>query len=75
MTNPFGDIEREVEEAVRKQLSLVREIDRMEVDVTSWEASFLDSVIKQLEQGKPLSQKQLDVIHQMCHRYEVDFDL
>ncbi len=47
----------------------------MEVDVTSWEGEFLDSVLKQLEAKRPLTQKQIDVIHRMCDSYDVEFDL
>jgi hypothetical protein len=74
--NPFSDVGRAIEEMIARHLDQVRAIDRADVDVNSWEASFLDSVLKQLEnEKKPLTQKQLDVVRNMCTRYEIDFDL
>ncbi len=73
--NPFEDVERSIAEIIAKQLEIVKELDAMEVDVTSWEGEFLDSVLKQLEAKRPLTQKQIDVIHRMCDSYDVEFDL
>lgn len=73
--NPFEDVERAVAELVARQLELVKQIDEMDVDVTPWEADFLDSVLKQLQLKKPLSQNQLDVVHRLCQQYDIDCDL
>ena len=59
---------------VAKQLELVKELDRMDVDVTPWEASFLDSILKQLQAKQPLTQKQLEVVHRMADTYEIETD-
>jgi hypothetical protein len=73
--NPFEDVERAVAEAIVRQLELVRELDGLEVDVTPWEADFLNSVILQLENEKrPLTQNQLDILHRMCEQYDIEFD-
>lgn len=72
--NPFEDLNREIEESVSKQLELVKELDTMDVDVTSWEAGFLDNALKQLEKKIPLSQPQLDVLHRMCQTYDIDYE-
>ena len=70
--NPFDDVERAVSETVRRQLDQAEALDRMEdVDVTSWEAEFLDSVLKQLRAGRALSQKQIDVLNRMSSQYGV----
>lgn len=72
--NPFADVNRAIEEAVAQQLELVKELDAMEIDVTPWEADFLDTVLKQLNGKTPLTQPQLDVLHRMCQAYDIDFD-
>lgn len=72
--NPFGEIDRAFNEALQKHLDVAKELDAMETDVTSWEASFLESIIKQLEGRTPLSQKQIDVLHRMCEAYEIECD-
>ena len=70
--NPFDDVERTVSETIRRQLDQAEALDRMEdVDVTSWEAEFLDSVLKQLRAGRALSQKQIDVLNRMSSQYGV----
>lgn len=73
--NSFDDIDRAVGEIIAKQLEIVKELDGMEVDVTSWESEFLDSILKQLEAKRPLTQKQIDIVHRMCNSYDVEFDL
>jgi hypothetical protein len=73
--NPFGDVENEARKMVDRQLAVVKELDELENDVTSWEADFLENVIVQLRDRKiPLHQGQIDVVHQMCERYDVDCD-
>lgn len=75
MTNPFGDVEREAEEYRLRHLAMAEALDRMERDVTSWEADFLDSILKQLrEEKRALTQKQIDVLNRMCSEYDVDLD-
>lgn len=71
--NPFEDINRAIEEAVARQLEIVKELDSMEVDVTTWEANFLDTVIKQLNGKTPLTQTQLETLHRMCNQYEINY--
>lgn len=72
-TNPFEDVHRAIEEAVARQLEIVQELDQMEVEVTPWEAEFLDSVLKRLSAKTPLTQGQLDILHRMCNQYEIDY--
>jgi hypothetical protein len=74
--NPFGDVEREAVLLIERQLSVANELDQMDADVSSWQADFLENVIRQLRDHKrPLSQKQIDVLHQMCGQYDVECDL
>lgn len=74
--NPFEDVERAVATIVAKHLEQVRAIDRADVTVNSWEAEFLDSVLKQLQnQGKPLTQGQMDIVRRMASDYDIDIDL
>jgi len=74
--NPFDDVERAVAEIVARHLDQVRAIDRADIEVNSWEAEFLSSVLEQLEdKKKPLTQKQMDVVRNMATRYEIDIDL
>lgn len=67
----FDDVERAVSALVASQLSQVQALDRMEVDVTSWEAGFLESCLKQLQVGRALSQKQIEVLNRMSDQYGV----
>jgi hypothetical protein len=69
----FDDIEKAVAEAIARQLEIVKELDGMEIDVTPWEADFLNGVLKQLDQKKPLNQTQLDILHRMCNQYEIEY--
>jgi hypothetical protein len=72
--NPFEDIEKAIAEAIERQLEIVRELDSMEVEVTAWEADFLQNVLTQLnEKKKPLTQGQLEVLHRMCNTYEINY--
>jgi hypothetical protein len=73
--NPFDDVERAVAKIIESQLETVRELDGMQADVTTWEAEFLDSVLKQLAAKTPLSQKQIEVVRRMCDTYDVGCDL
>lgn len=70
--NPLDDAERGILAIIASQLAQAQALDGMEdVDVTSWEADFLDSVLKQLKAGRPLSQKQIDVLNRMSDQYGV----
>ena len=71
--NPFEDVAKAIEEAVARQLEIVQELDAMEVDVTPWEADFLDSVLKRLNSKIPLTQDQLEILHRMCNQYEINY--
>lgn len=70
--NPFEDVERAVEAAIEKQLAIAIELDGMETDVTSWEANFLQSVLTQLREKRPLTQRQLDILNRMAADYDID---
>lgn len=72
--NPFEDIDRAIETLVEKQLDLVKELDHADVDVTAWEAEFLDSVLKQLEAKRPLTPKQLEIVQKMIQTYDIETD-
>jgi hypothetical protein len=72
--NPFDDVDRAIGALVSKQLELVKELDHMDVDVTSWEAEFIDSVLRQLEAKTPLTPKQLAVVQRMVETYELETD-
>lgn len=69
--NPFDDVERAVSAAIASQLAQTKALDEMETDVTSWEADFLDSCLKQLKAGRALSQKQIEVLNRMSDQYGV----
>jgi len=74
--NPFGDMDRVFQRTLEIQLETVRAIDGLDQDLNTWESTFLDSVIKQLENEKrPLSQKQLEVVRRLCEQYDVECDL
>lgn len=70
--DPFEDVERGIRAAIERQLAQVKALDEMDRDVTSWEAGFLDSVLKQLKVGRPLSQKQIETLNNMSTKYEVE---
>lgn len=69
--DPFEDVERGVQALVASQLAQAKALDEMEVDVTSWEAGFLDSIMKQLRAGRALSQKQIETLNRMSDQYGV----
>lgn len=72
----FDDVERAVEQIIKTQLETIRELDAMEVDVTPWEADFLQRVLTQLnDEKKALSQGQIDIVRRMCEQYDVECDL
>lgn len=73
--NPFEDVERAVAEMIQSQLDTVKELDAMDVDVTAWEAEFLESVLTQLVAKRALSQAQIEVVRRMCSHYDVECDL
>jgi len=54
---------------IREHLEMAEEIDRMERDVTSWEADFLDSILKRLRNKIPLTPKQAEVLEGMHEKY------
>ena len=69
----FGDVEKAAEAELQKQLDLVREVDQMDEDVNSWEAEFLDSLLKRLDEEKiPLTSKQLEILHLMRKKYGLE---
>ena len=67
----FDDVERAVSALVASQLAQAKALDEMEVDVTSWEAGFLESCLRQLQAGRALSQKQIEVLNRMSDQYGV----
>lgn len=73
--NPFGDIDRQYAETMKKHLDLALELDSMEEDVTSWEAGFLNDIIIWIRDKKQsLTQPQLDTLYKICDRYGIDRD-
>lgn len=73
--NPFGEIDRAFNEAIQKHLDLALELDRMDEDVTAWEADFLESTIVRLRDKRiPLTQGQIDTLYKICDQYGVDRD-
>lgn len=50
-------------------LLIAQELDRMERDVTSWEAGFLESVLKRLNRGNAITDKQVNVLNRMHEKY------
>lgn len=50
-------------------LEMAQALDSMERDVTSWEAGLLDSVLKRLRAGHPLSPKQTASLEGMYQKY------
>ncbi len=44
-------------------------LDTMEREVTDWEGSFLQSIMKQIRQGRSLSPKQRAIIQRMAEQY------
>lgn len=74
--NAFDDVERAVEKIIEIQLETIKELDEMDVDVTPWEADFLQGVMNQLRQEKrALSQGQIEIVRRMCSQYDVECDL
>lgn len=69
--NPFDEVQNAAAAAVARQLAQVEALDQMETEVTSWEAGFLDSALKQLRAGRALSQKQIEVLNRMSDQYGV----
>lgn len=50
-------------------LEMAEELDRMERDVTSWEAEFLDSILKRLRSGTALTERQAKTLQEMRWKY------
>jgi len=72
----FDDVEKAVEKIIESQLETIKELDDMDVDVTPWEADFLQGVMNQLRQEKrALSQGQIEIVRRMCNQYDVECDL
>lgn len=58
-----------MEEGKPAHAEMARQLDSMERDVTSWEASFLDSVLKCLRGGRPLGEKRENKLEEMWDKY------
>lgn len=70
MTNVFGDIERESEDEMAAHLAMAEDLDKMERDVNSWEAGFLESVLVRLKKEKlPLTETQVKTLKEMHEKY------
>lgn len=55
---------------VNEALELAEELDNMERDVTTWEADFLESILKRLrEDGSELTPKQEYQLRRMEEKY------
>lgn len=48
---------------------MLGDIDNCDQDVTSWEAGFIDSCMRQWEVKSYLSRKQIEIIMEMHERY------
>jgi hypothetical protein len=48
---------------------MAKELDSMDRDVTSWEADFLESVMKALRAGQPLSNGRKEKLEEMWDKY------
>ncbi|MGH9391937.1 MAG: hypothetical protein ACRD1Z_20230 [Vicinamibacteria bacterium] len=53
----------------RRHLEMAQELDGMERDVTSWEAGFLDTVLKRLREGRVLTEGQAEKLEQIHREY------
>jgi len=53
---------------IQKDLTTAEDIDENGVYVTGWEASFLDNVLKTLEAGRPLTERQGNILEQIHER-------
>ncbi len=74
--NPFEGMEEELDETLKQQLDLIKELDEMDSEVTSWEADFLQTALVQLQKAKrPMSQTQIEIVRRMCDQYDVSCDL
>ncbi len=74
--NPFGDMDRAFDETLKQQLELLKELDEMDAEVSSWEADFLQTTLVQLQKAKrPMSQRQIETVRRMCEQYDVSCDL
>ncbi len=71
MTNPFEDLERQAREVTERHLATAKALDEMEDDVTEWEADFLNSILLQLQDGRALTQKQIECLNRMSDKYGV----
>lgn len=61
---------------VEHHLEMAEELDAMERDVSSWEAEFLESILKQLREARPLTPKQEDKLEEMYRNYiELDLEM
>lgn len=68
--NPFEDVEREAAVDSARHLEMAQELDQMDRDVTSWEAGFLDDILRQLEIRKiPLTPGQAVKLGEMYEFY------
>ena len=76
--NPFAEFDDAADAHVQEMtehLCRAEALDRMEQDVTSWEADFLNRILRQLrEDRRPLSQPQIDTLNDMCSKYDVEID-
>lgn len=53
---------------ISEQLTMVEDCEERESRLTEWEAGFLDSIRRRLEQEKPLSEKQADTLDRIWER-------
>jgi len=52
------------------RFEFLNELDSAEIAVSSWEADFIESMMKQHEQERPLSDKQRETIDKIKSKYE-----
>ncbi len=71
MTDFFKEIEREAEKLIKKHLETVEALDAMEDDVDSYEAGFLETALRQLREGRGLTQRQIEFLNSMSDKYGI----
>ena len=56
-------------ETIKRQLRMAKEVDEGEFKVTQWEGDFLESILKRLRDGGELTTKQSEVLLRMHTEY------
>jgi hypothetical protein len=59
----------EAEKGIELHLAMAEALDEMDEDVTEWEASFLESVLRLLRDGLALTEPQARTLEEMRRKY------